>query len=574
MTRHRLRQPRPTAPPCASRPRRWVAYAVVLIGVSGSACSDSSSADQPGEPSPEAGLPGDANVADQQAEADAFDDADGQTDPPIPPACKVEAQRVLDDVAYLASVELGGRAPGTEGNAMALAYAESVLEAAGLVPLGDAPSLRQAFPHDVWRLQDAPSLSVAGQAVVPGDAFTVFSYSGSASVEAEIVFAGYGITVPPFDASDHPGCSLDPSGYDDYEGVDATGKIVLVARHGPGDIQDIYDFCPGSPSFGDEPTVWRFEYKAMNASQHGAAAMLFVERDAANPGVWDAGLPAAYLPQLASLILDRAVADEALPDLTTWIDQIDTTLEPASTATGLQGSVLVSSVVESVEVDNLIGVIPGSDPAFDGQVAMFGAHVDHLGTAPVTGTVYPGADDNASGAATLLEAARVLSACVQSPARSVALALWNAEEDGLVGSCHFVEQEPTVALGDLHVLVNVDMVGAGLPGIQVEAGDLLGQRWVFDAIKGAASAAGLEHAVMPAPAYGGSDHVCFFNAGVPAVSLRSLEPHVHYHTPQDTLESLDPDTLTASAEVVLAAAVTFAQGRESTYFRCEGSCKQ
>jgi hypothetical protein len=537
-----------------------------------------SSCGEPPEPDAFEGDPQDAaaEVGDAGLEAtvvDAQSDAEPQPDAQNNEPCTIDPQRVLDDVALLASTAWGGRAPGTPGNTAAIDYAEGVFQAAGLVPPAGALSFRHTFPHSTWRLQEMPTLSVGGSPAQPGQQFTVIGRTGSADVEAELVFVGYGITIPPYDPAKYPDCPIDPGGYDDYEGVDVSGKIVLLGRHGPAGLDAIYAGCPGSPACTVSECVWRFDYKARNAQQHGAAAMLLVERSAAKPGIWDGAVMDAHLPGFASVIYDRATAEQHLPNLPDWIDQIDATMQPASTATGLQAALKVSAVVEPISADNLIGVIPGTNPEHDGQVAMIGAHIDHLGTDMITGAVFAGADDNASGTAVVLEAARVLSSCVEKPARTLAFAIWNAEEDGLVGSCTYVNKSPTIPLKDMYAYINVDMVGAGSPGLSVQAGDLWDQTWLFDVMSGSAKALGVSHPLEAGLPFGGSDHVCFFHAGVVAVSTTSLGAHPFYHTAQDTFENIAPGTLTASAELIVASAIPLMEGNEAQYFRCEGSCK-
>jgi hypothetical protein len=501
-------------------------------------------------------------------------DAEAEQEAGVAVRCDVDPQRVYEDVERLASPALAGRAPGTPGNEEALAYAESVFLESGLTPAGLNGSFRQPFQHVVWGLFDTPSVALGDNEAEPGTEFTVFAQSGTVDVTAEIVFVGYGMTMPAYDPSTYPNCPLDPAGYDDYAGIDADGKIVLVMRHGPGDLAAVHDGCPASAPCSGTSCLWSFDYKVQNARLHGAAAAVFVPHDPQAPGVIDAYLSASsYASSFASVFVERGVVSQAVPELSGWQETIDTTLQPSSTATGITGTVRVSAAREAREVNNLLGLIPGTDPRFEGEVVMVGAHIDHLGATPLTGTVYPGADDNASGSAVVLELARALGGCLAKPARSVALAIWNAEEDGLVGSCHFAKN-PTIPLNQIHALLNVDMVGGGNgTGIHVIAGDLWNQNWVFDVLEGSAQARGLGWDVVAAPPYGGSDHVCFYNAGTVAVSVQTLGPHLYYHTPNDTVENVEPKDLAAASEVLIAALQSFAEGSEQQHVRCAGACR-
>lgn len=503
------------------------------------------------------------------------DAADGEEEETAAPArCDVDPQRVLQDVQRLASPALAGRAPGTPGNEEALAYVESVFLDTGLTPAGSNGSFRQTFPHVVWSLLGTPTVVLGEHAAEPGTEFAVFAQSGTVDVTAEIVFVGYGMTMPAYDPGAYPNCPLDPAGYDDYADMDVDGKIVLVMRHGPGDLAAVHDECPANAPCSGTSCLWSFDYKVQNARLHKAAAAVFVPHDPAAPAVIDAYLTASsYASSFASVFMERGVVSQVVTELSGWQETIDATLQPNSTATGITGTVRVSAAREAREIDNLVGVFPGSDPAFDGQVVMVGAHIDHLGTTPLTGTMFPGADDNASGTAVVLELARALGSCMPKPPRSVALAIWNAEEDGLTGSCHFVKN-PTIPLNQIQALINVDMVGGGNgTGVHVIAGDLWNQNWVYDVLEGTSRSGNLGWEITAAPPYGGSDHVCFYNAGTVAVSIQTLGPHLYYHTPQDTVENVDPKDLAASSEVLIAALQSFAEGTEQQYVRCAGACR-
>jgi hypothetical protein len=117
---------------------------------------------------------------------------------------------------------------------------------------------------------------------------------------------------------------------------------------------------------------------------------------------------------------------------------------------------------------NVLGIVPGSDERLRGEAVVVGAHVDHLGT--VAGVVHPGADDNASGTAALLEMARVLAAGQAPPKRSVVLALWTGEEDGHVGSLHYAAH-PRWPLAGTVAYLNLDMIGH--PWLANEIADLV-----------------------------------------------------------------------------------------------------
>ena len=137
-----------------------------------------------------------------------------------------------------------------------------------------------------------------------------------------------------------------------------------------------------------------------------------------------------------------------LPNLEDWADAIDATYEPNAQATGVNASINVSATAVEVEVHNIIGVVPGTDPDIGHEVVLVGGHIDHEGMDQLTGDIYNGADDNASGTSVVLEMARMMDECELVPARTVLLAAWNAEEMGLIGSYYYTSN-PTYPLEDL-----------------------------------------------------------------------------------------------------------------------------
>jgi hypothetical protein len=188
---------------------------------------------------------------------------------------------------------------------------------------------------------------------------------------------------------------------------------------------------------------------------------------------------------------------------------------------------------------NVVAHLPGRDPALRSEVILIGAHVDHLGLGGMgslapdqTGSVHPGADDNASGVAAMLEAARRLAA--DPPARSVMFVAFTAEELGLIGSAHFVNQPP-FGLEGIRAMLNLDMVGRleGDPlivhgtGTAEEWGDIL-ERANIDGIPLAFEPGG----------YGPSDHTSFYARDIPVLHFFT-NTHADYHRPSDQWERID-----------------------------------
>ena len=188
------------------------------------------------------------------------------------------------------------------------------------------------------------------------------------------------------------------------------------------------------------------------------------------------------------------------------------------------------------EMANVVGMLPGSNRALSHQPVVIGAHYDHLGIDAATGRPYPGADDNASGIAVLLEVASNLSRSY-TPARPVLFVAFTGEESGLLGSQYFVANPPGIfETDDIYAMVNLDAVGR-LQGrnLEVFATDSA-YEWPFMA-QGIGFTIGLRSS-FPAETIASSDHVSFLNAGIPAIHMFS-GVHNDYHRLTDTADLLD-----------------------------------
>jgi hypothetical protein len=496
---------------------------------------------------------------DTDADSDSDSDADAGTDGGGF-VCEVDPERVFDDVAFLSSEEMAGRYPASEGNDAALAMAEAAFDELGLEPAGDDDTFRQLFDFQAWSLLEAPSVAIGGGDLVPCTEFDVLSSSGSAALTAEIVYVGYGMTVPPYDPADYPDCPLPPTGYDDYEGVDVNGKIALVVRHGPDDDATVPATCPDNGLCGGVECLWNFAYKTANAELHGADAIILVQHYGAGPEPMHAAA-GDYVDDFAAVWADRDAVEAAIPDLQAWTDGIDAALAPDPHATGVDAAIGVAAVASTEPVANLLGAIPGTDPELGDEVVVVGAHIDHLGADVCA---YLGADDNASGSAVILELARLISECA-SPARTIVFALWNGEEEGLLGSIHYVGH-PIYPLAATVAAFSVDMVGDGNgTGLALYGTTLTANAWLQDVMAGSAAEMGLDFDVAAMPQSGASDHAPFAAVGVPAVMATTLGSHPYYHTPADTIDTIDLENLEASAALMYAGIKPLVEGTEELY---------
>jgi aminopeptidase YwaD len=310
--------------------------------------------------------------------------------------------------------------------------------------------------------------------------------SQAGEVEGDVVFAGSG---------------------GDYTGMDVRGKIALVLEDGG---------------------TSRLE-KLIAARHAGAAAVLVVA--SALPSVERTAAPVAiHSATLTSGAVDALLA----PSGWTHAKLIQSRAAAPGTAvaTGVRARLTVRLEASDRLADNVIGLLPGTDPALAGEAVVVGAHYDHLGR--VNGAVYPGADDNASGTAMVLGLARAFAATGGAP-RTMIFALFSGEEVGLLGSGHYVAH-PTVPLDRTVAMVNFDMVGrlrdnrVSMSGIESAGG-------LRAAVAAAGAGSTLKLDLRDSP-HGPSDHARFYTAGVPVVFFNTGR-HDDYHKPSDTADRID-----------------------------------
>lgn len=443
---------------------------------------------------------------------------------------------------FLASPELQGRGAGTPGLQRAGEYIADRFRDLGLQPAGDAGSYLQAFTVTTDATtgpKNRLSVTSAGnrQNLRMGADFIPISFSSNQEVEAPVVFAGYGITA-------------DELHYDDYAHLDVRNKIVLVLRWEP-------------PAFhrdaAGKEQVWTHHSsliaKAINARDHGAAAILIVNGDSPNQqedtlirfgsvaGPEDAGIAIA---QVTNAVANQWLGPEK--SVSGLQQQIDKGPSPASFA--LAGDLRVSLNVDverrHATVDNVIGYLPGQSSEY----IILGAHYDHLGLgneyslAPSQiGHVHPGADDNASGTSGLLELARLFAARRNELKRGVLFIAFSGEEIGLLGSSWWVNH-PTLPLDHAIAMINMDMIGR-VSGSKLYIGGV-GTGSGFEPLLKRLAANADFKIDLSASGYSSSDHTSFVAKGIPVLFFFS-GLHSDYHKPSDTWDKIDP---VAAARVV------------------------
>ncbi|MBI3668137.1 MAG: M28 family peptidase, partial [Acidobacteria bacterium] len=445
-----------------------------------------------------------------------------------------DSQRYIHDVRALAGVEMKGRGAGTPELGKAAQYIAGQFQAAGLQP-ASGKSYLQSFSLTIGAtLGPNCALDVHSgsgkESLQAGEDFLPFSFSSRSSVSGAVVFAGYGITAPEYN-------------YDDYTHLDVKDKIVLVLRH--------------EPQENDEKSVFlgkdftrhaEFVNKAINARNHGARALVVVNDRAAHPdqadllakfgstmGPEDAGLPVL---QVKAAVANRwlAIKGKTLEELQAAIDK-GLELESMVLPDSLRLDIQVDIERRRATANNVAAYLPGSSREY----VIIGAHYDHLGLgeqfslAPSqAGQVHPGADDNASGVAGVLELARLFAA---EPARKrgVLFLAFAGEELGLLGSEYYVDH-PQLPLDKAVAMVNLDMIGRVRNGKVFVGG--VGTGSTFKPVLEEAAKKVPFHLDFSAGGYDASDHTSFNVKQVPVLFFFS-GLHGDYHKPSDTWEKID-----------------------------------
>jgi len=474
----------------------------------------------------------------------------------------VDADRLLDHIKFLASDDLKGRASGSPELERAAEYIADQFKEIGLMPAGDNSTWFEPF-------ELVAGLTVgAGNSLVASDKTRSIqfnlgsSYYPLSTVPNEmpnvpsarmerlpLVFGGYGLSAPD-------------AGYDDYDGLDVNGKAVIIFTHEPQEND------ANSPLNGNRPmpqtTVYR---KAEAARRHGARVLLVVSDPShstdqglyhsfeVSPDVDEAGIPVL-----------RVRRDEIRPLLKSWgLDalalQINRDLRPRSHA-------IKDATIDYTEylahnrrtVRNVVGVMTGSDPARAREAIVIGAHYDHVGlggrlsmTPERAGEIHNGADDNASGTASVIEVARAAMADRSRFPRTLIFVTFAGEERGLLGSAHYVASPP-VSVGNTIAMLNLDMVGRSRGSVDVSG---LDSGPLKTDLTAAAQAVGNIDIKQEGPGAGRSDDSSFLDAHVPAVNFFTGF-HADYHRPTDDWEKIDKPGTARVATLALEFAARLA----------------
>ncbi len=487
-------------------------------------------------------------------------------------AALIRAEGIRADVRYLASDLLEGRGPATRGDRLAQAYIAARMESIGLEPAGDAGSFLQTFDLVSVRTRVPERFAVqrGGETLALRESEDFVAFSGASSetrIRGEIVFVGYGIQAPEFD-------------WDDYKGAELTGKVLLMLNNDPED---------DPRAFAGRARLYygRYDYKYATAARMGAAAAILIHTDASAGYKWQvvqtgwaAGrdrfqLPSPTVPEPA---LRGWITEDASRRLAR-LGGLDLEVLRASAqrrdfrpvSLGVTLDAAVTAEVETRKTGNVIGRLPGRDPALAGEAVLYTAHHDHLGlrtdAKPGEDAVFNGALDNASGVAGMLAIAQSMKALKAPPRRSVYFAAVGAEEQGLLGS-EYLAAHPPVHPGRLAANLNIDGLNIyGRTRDVILVG--LGKSNLDDRLRGLAAMQGRVVVPDPFPDKGffyRSDQLNFARIGVPAAyadagmdvigkpagwgrEQQLAYESKHYHQVSDELRDWDLDGAVEDAQL-------------------------
>jgi Zn-dependent M28 family amino/carboxypeptidase len=472
---------------------------------------------------------------------------------------RITAQGIRAHMEFLADDLLEGRGTGTRGYMLAANYVRAQFEQMGLEPAGEAGTyfqkvrVRQLTPVPerdtlvVTRDNREEKLVFEKEYLMEGD-----PAHQDASVDGSMVFAGYGVSA--FEAH-----------YDDYAGIDAKGKIVVMVANAPA------SFPSSDRAFYSDSVN-----KLRNAAAHGAIGVIEIWAGEATKNTpWEQiinffhqpimrwidqnGTPNDYVPEIrAGAFMNQKSAEVLFKGSAHTFDQAMASLQAGKPLSfPLAGSVSMHEAARFTELEspNIAGILRGSDQRLKDEYVVFSAHVDHVGIGdPVNGdAIYNGAVDNASGTAALLEIARAFAESSERPKRSLLFLAVTGEEAGLLGSDYYA-QHPTVPAAQIVANLNMDGVSLfydfkDIVALGADHSSL--NREVDDVAKHM----GLESSPDPMPEenfFIRSDQYSFIKQGVPALSItegfKTVDPTLDgrkisitwettiYHTPQDDMK--------------------------------------
>jgi hypothetical protein len=485
---------------------------------------------------------------------------------------RITPEDVHRNIFYLASDTMRGRNTPSPELDTAAAYIAREFARDGLRPVNG--SYFQRVLLNIVSLGEPNALRVRSGSLeksyeIKTD-FSPFEMTANGSVRGPVVFAGYGITAPRYH-------------YDDYAGIDVKGKIVFVLRHEPGEEDSTSVFLGRVPS--EYSSV---DTKVRIAMEHGATGVMVATDPLNHSSLTPRGFP---WPSFSQVIpkdaLPLTLGEEekgkvpvvhvgigvivqlfgSVDSLRELERQIDARLVPRSYAiAGSEAFIQTGTEIRDMSASNVVGVLPGSDPALKSETVIVGAHYDHIGYmkqhAPGARYIFNGADDNASGTCALLEVAAALGGLPSSPRRTVLCIAFSGEEKGLFGS-EFYARHPLFPLKSTVAMLNMDMVGMN----GEDSLFLIGSEGSPDIARIAReedARVGFVLVDLKLPPGEGSDHMSFMKRNIPDLFFHSGMENV-LHSVNDRPELINTRKVARAASLVFLTAYHIAN--DSVHYR-------
>lgn len=475
---------------------------------------------------------------------------------------EITIPELKEHVSTLASEEYGGRKPGTEGDIKSENYIKKQLDALNLTPLYD--NGLQQFEIVTSISAGNNSLTFDGKSFEQGKDFTPLSFSGNISVSGKAAFLGYGLIVDE-----------DSIKWNDYT-IDVKDKIVVILR--------------GTPAFDSTNQLSNYAgllKKVYTAKDKGAKGVIIItgakyeKDDTLIPLTFEGnqnsiGIPVINLTRKAAALLFQKI-DLSLDLLESMISDQKGVL---SSDLDVDINLTTEIIKNKAKTANVVYLLSGNDPILKDEYIILGAHFDHLGLGgigsgsrvPDTSAVHFGADDNASGTASIIEIIEKLAAEKESIKRSIIVAAFSGEEMGLLGSKYFVNNPP-VDIKKIKFMLNLDMVGrqnGETKGLSI--GGTGTEENISKELEQLAKNDSLNIKYSP-EGYGPSDHASFYSKDIPVLFFFS-GIHDDYHTTRDVASKINYAGQKNISDFVYKIAKHLANKTENFVFKESGPKEQ
>ncbi|MGE0076495.1 MAG: M20/M25/M40 family metallo-hydrolase [Bacteroidales bacterium] len=454
----------------------------------------------------------------------------------------IKYEDILQTIGYLSSAKFKGRLPGTAEYDQAARYVATRLKSAGVKPINQ-PSMLQYFNDEVNIIKDAQLLLLnegtkSFQIFKLGEDFVCRGFSGSGNIKAEVVFAGFGIRTDE---------------YNDYRSIDVKGKIVLVYKSAP-------PWDPTTGSWGDTSP----RAKARIAKELGAKAIIFMADPKIFPSTMIYGSIACgegpHLPDFPMIQIGSSVTDSIFAKLSMkpmeYYEQIVKDKAPHSTETEQLLMININAdYTPEKQTANVVGFIEGTDSKLKSEFIILGAHLDHVGY-QTENVLFPGANDNASGVASLISIADALHKSGVKLKRSVIFVAFSSEESGLKGSKYFVNNSP-VDLSKAVAMMNFDCVGQG-DSINING------KLSFPKLWKKAKKIDKKHIKLLSNRSfggGGGDATAFYNANIPTLYFSATNGYKFIHQTTDKAETINNQLVEKITKLGFLMTIELANGK-------------